>query len=90
MGSWGQAAFELARNSTNLNFIVQDSKNILVGVNSTITSDLTGRVTLEEHELFAPQNAKAYIYFFRMVFRGLDDDFATQALQAQFPLFSLE
>jgi hypothetical protein len=85
MGSRGQAAFELARNFKNLKFIVQDSKNTLVGMNSTIPSDLAGRVAFEEHELFAPQDVKADVYFFRMVFRGLGDAFATQALQAQIP-----
>jgi hypothetical protein len=75
----------LARNFTNLKFILQDSKNALVGVNSAIPSELAGRVTFEEHELFAPQDAKADVYFFRMVFRGLGDAFASQVLQAQIP-----
>ena len=85
MGSRGEAAFELARNFANLKFIVQDSKSTLVGANSAIPSELAGRVTFEEHELFAPQDAKADVYFFRMVFRGLGDAFAIQALQAQIP-----
>ncbi|KAJ4371317.1 hypothetical protein N0V83_004534 [Neocucurbitaria cava] len=85
MGSRGQAAFELAKNFPKLKSIVQDSKDTLVGVNSTIPSELAGRVKFEEHELFAPQDAKADVYFFRMVFRGLGDAFATQALKAQIP-----
>ncbi|KAF1953529.1 S-adenosyl-L-methionine-dependent methyltransferase [Byssothecium circinans] len=85
MGSRGQAAFELTKNFPKLKFIVQDSKDTLVGVNSTIPSELAGRVKFEEHELFAPQDAKADVYFFRMVFRGLGDAFATQALKAQIP-----
>ncbi|KAF2820840.1 putative Sterigmatocystin 8-O-methyltransferase [Ophiobolus disseminans] len=85
MGSRGQAAFELAKKFPKLNFVVQDSKDILVGVNSTIPSELANRVKFEEHELFAPQDAKADVYFFRMVFRGLGDAFATHALQAQIP-----
>jgi hypothetical protein len=85
MGSRGEAAFELAKTFTNLKFIVQDSKNTLAGVNSSIPSELAGRVTFEEHEPFAPQEAKADVYFFRMVFRGLGDAFVTQALQAQIP-----
>jgi hypothetical protein len=85
MGSRGEAAFELARTFTDLKFIVQDSKNTLVGVNSTIPPELTAQVAFEEHELFAPQEAEADVYFFRMVFRGLGDAFATQVLQAQIP-----
>ena len=85
MGSRGQAAFELAKNFPKLKFIVQDSKDTLVEVNSTIPSELAGRVNFEEHELFAPQDAEADVYFFRMVFRGLGDAFATQALKAQSP-----
>lgn len=85
MGSPGQAAFELSRNFANLKFIVQDSKNTLVGADSTIPSELVGRVTFEEHELFMPQDIQADVYFFRMVFRGLGDAFATQVLQAQVP-----
>lgn len=85
MGSRGQAAFELASNFPNLKFIVQDSSSTLVGVNSTVPSNLTSRVTFEVHELFTPQDAKVDIYFFRMVFRGLGDAFAVQALQAQIP-----
>ncbi|KAH7076820.1 S-adenosyl-L-methionine-dependent methyltransferase [Paraphoma chrysanthemicola] len=85
MGSRGQAAFELAKNFPKLKFIVQDSKDTLVGVNSTIPSELTSQVKFEEHELFAPQDAKADVYFFRMVFRGLGDAFATQVLKEQIP-----
>jgi hypothetical protein len=85
MGSRGQVAFELAKNFPKLKFIVQDSKDTLVGVNSTIPSELAGQIKFEEHELFAPQEAKADVYFFRMVFRGLGDAFATQALKAQVP-----
>ncbi|KAL1598062.1 hypothetical protein SLS60_008550 [Paraconiothyrium brasiliense] len=85
MGSRGQVAFELARNFPNLNFVVQDSKDTIIGAHSTVPSELAGRVTFEEHELFTPQDAKADVYFFRMVFRGLGDAFATQALQAQIP-----
>jgi hypothetical protein len=85
MGSRGLAAFELVRNLANLKFIDQDSKNTLVGVNSAIPSDLRGRVTFGGHELFAPQNAKACVYIFHMVFRCLGDAFATQASQAQIP-----
>ena len=67
----------LAKNFANLKFIVQDSANALVGVNSTIPSELAGQVTFQKHELFAPQDAKADVYFFRMVFRGSGDAFAT-------------
>jgi hypothetical protein len=86
MGSRGQAAFELAKVFPNLKFIVQDSKDTLVGANSTIPSELAGRVQFEEHELFAPQDAKAEVYLFRMVFRGLGDALATQVLKAQIPV----
>jgi hypothetical protein len=85
MGSRGEAAFELARTFTDLKFIVQDSKNTLVDVNSTIPSELAARVMFKEQELFAPQETRADVYFFRMVFRGLGDAFATQVLQAQIP-----
>lgn len=84
-GSRGEAAFELAKTFTHLKFIVQDSQSTLVGVNSTIPEELATRITFEEHELFAPQEAKADVYFFRMVFRSLGDAFATQVLQAQIP-----
>ncbi|OAG01869.1 putative Sterigmatocystin 8-O-methyltransferase [Paraphaeosphaeria sporulosa] len=85
MGSRGQAAFELAKKFPNLKFIVQDSKGTLAGVNSTIPSELASRVKFQEHELFAPQDAEADVYFFRMVFRGFGDAFAAQALKAQIP-----
>ncbi|KAH7087025.1 S-adenosyl-L-methionine-dependent methyltransferase [Paraphoma chrysanthemicola] len=85
MGSRGQAAFELAKNFPKLKFVVQDSKDTLVGVNSTIPSELASQVKFKEHELFAPQDAQADVYFFRMVFRGLGDAFATQVLKAQIP-----
>jgi hypothetical protein len=85
MGSRGEAAFELAKSFPDLKFIVQDSKNTLIDVISTTPPELATRVTFEEHELFAPQDAKADVYFFRMVFRSLGDNFAAQVLQAQIP-----
>jgi hypothetical protein len=85
MGSRGEAAFELAKTFPDLKFIVQDSKNTLVGVDSTIPSELAARVTFQEHELFAPQEARADVYFFRMLFRNLGDAAATMALKAQIP-----
>jgi hypothetical protein len=85
MGSRGEAAFALAKKFTNLRFVVQDSSNTLVGINSTIPSDLATRVKFEEHELFAPQDVKGDVYFFRMVFRNFGDAFATQILKAQIP-----
>jgi hypothetical protein len=85
MGSRGQVSFELAKAFPNLNFIVQDSKDTLVGVTSTIPAELAGRIQFAEHELFAPQDAEADVYLFRMVFRGLGDAFAIQALKAQIP-----
>lgn len=85
MGSRGQAALQLAKNFPKLKFIVQDSKDTLAGVNATIPSELAGRFRFEEHKLFEPQDAKADVYFFRMVFRGLGDAFETQGLKAQIP-----
>jgi hypothetical protein len=90
MGSRGQAAFELAKNFPTLRFIVQDSKDSLAGVGSTVPSELAGRVKFEEHELFAPQDAKAEVYFFRMVFRGLGDAFAPRLRRRRFQLFGPE
>lgn len=85
MGSRGAAAFELARAFPNLNFIVQDSPPTIEGASATIPAELSGRVTFAEHELFAPQDAEADVFFFRMVFRGLGDAFAAQVLRAQIP-----
>lgn len=81
MGSRGKAAFTLARKFINLKFIIQDSSTTLVGVNTP--SELMTRIKFEEHELFAPQDAKGDVYFFRMVFRNFSDAFATQISQAQ-------
>lgn len=62
MGSRGQVALELAKNLKNLKLIVQDFKDTLVGVNSTIPLDLASRITFQEHELFVTQHVTADVY----------------------------
>jgi hypothetical protein len=84
-GAMGQAAVELARKFDNLTIVVQDSA-AMIGDGALVPAELKDRITFQEHELFAPQTEKAPIYFFRMAFRGLGDQFAAQVLKAQIPV----
>jgi hypothetical protein len=81
-GALGQAAIELTKNFPNITVVVQDSAAML-GDGKLVSTELKDRISFEEHELFAPQNETATVYFFRLAFRGLGDQFAVQILQAQ-------
>lgn len=83
-GSMGQAAIELAKKFSNLTVVVQDSAAMMAN-GSLVPAELKDRITFQEHELFAPQTEKAPVYFFRMAFRGLGDQFA-EVLKSQIPV----
>jgi O-methyltransferase domain len=85
-GSRGQAAIELAKNFGNIKLLVQDSANMIQGAELGVPEELKGRIEFMTHELFEPQTVKAPVYFFRMVFRNLGDEYAVQALKAQIPV----
>jgi hypothetical protein len=80
-----QAAIELAKNFSNLAVVVQDSA-AMMGGGEVVPTELKDRITYQEHELFAPQTEKAPVYFFRMIFRALGDQFAQQILKAHIPV----
>ncbi|PVI04128.1 S-adenosyl-L-methionine-dependent methyltransferase [Periconia macrospinosa] len=85
-GAMGQAAIELTKNFPNLTVIVQDSAAMMGGGGGQLVpAELKDRITFQEHELFAPQNETAPVYFFRLAFRGLGDQFAERILKAQIP-----
>ena len=84
-GSRGQAAIELAKNFGNIKLLVQESANMIQGAELEVPEELKGRIEFMAHELFEPQSVKAPVYFFRMVFRGLGDQYAVQVLKAQIP-----
>jgi hypothetical protein len=84
-GSRGQAAIALANNFGDVKLLVQDSANVIQGAESGVPKELQGRVEFMKHELFEPQTAKAQVYFFRLVLRGLGDKYAVQVLKAQIP-----
>ncbi|CAI6227227.1 unnamed protein product [Periconia digitata] len=83
-GAMGQAAIELTKNFPDITVIVQDSK-AMMGGGQLVPEDLKGRVLFEEGGLFVPQNETVPVYFFRLAFRGLGDQFAQQILKAQIP-----
>lgn len=84
-GAAGQAAIELVKNFDSLTVVVQDSAAMMAG-GALVPAELKNRITFQEHQLFAPQTEKAPVYFFRMAFRGLGDQFAEQVLKAQIPV----
>lgn len=85
-GSQGQAAIEIAKHFKNITLLVQNSEMMIKGAEAKVPEDLKERIEFMTHGLFDPQTVKAPVYFFRMAFRGLGDEYAAQVLKAQIPV----
>ncbi|VUC36746.1 unnamed protein product [Clonostachys rosea] len=84
-GGRGQIAIELAKNFGHIKLTVQDMEMMIQGAESDVPDQLKGRVEFMKHEPFETQTLEADVYFFRMVFRNWNDNYAVQILKAQIP-----
>ncbi|KAI0444742.1 S-adenosyl-L-methionine-dependent methyltransferase [Xylaria telfairii] len=83
-GSQGHVSIALARQFSNLNFIVQDMKQVVE--NATVPEDLRERVQFMAHDLFTPQLYEgADVYFLRWVLHNWSDKYCNQILHALTP-----
>ncbi|KAI2602063.1 S-adenosyl-L-methionine-dependent methyltransferase [Hypoxylon sp. NC1633] len=83
-GSQGHVSIALARRFSNLQFTVQDMKQVVE--NATIPEGLQDRVQFMAHDLFAPQALKGVdVYFLRWVLHNWSYKYCIQILRALTP-----
>ncbi|KAI0421903.1 S-adenosyl-L-methionine-dependent methyltransferase [Xylaria grammica] len=84
-GSRGHIAMAIARRYPSLTFTVQDSAEVVDNAEVDVPEDLRGRIKFMPHDLFAPQQVQADVYYLRWVLHNWPDKHAIAVLRAQIP-----
>lgn len=83
-GSQGHVSIALARQFSNLKFIVQDMEKIVD--NCRVPEELRQRVSFMAHDIFTPQPVKAAdVFFLRWVLHNWSDKYCLRILRALIP-----
>lgn len=82
-GSRGKTAIEILRKFPEVQCIVQDLPEVLVG--AEIPADLEGRLSFQEHNLFTKQEVEADIYLLRGLLHNWSDKYSIQILRNVLP-----
>ncbi|KAF2648949.1 sterigmatocystin 8-O-methyltransferase precursor [Lophiostoma macrostomum CBS 122681] len=85
-GSHGIVCIALARESPDLQFVVQDLKTVVDDAKTKSLAELSHRVTFQAHDFFEEQPVKnAEIYFFRWILHDWSDKYCVKILRALIP-----
>jgi len=85
-GGNGAVVQHLARQTKNLQFIVQDQPTTIVGAKAALPPDFQQRIEFMEHDFHQPQPVtNADIYFFRWIFHNLNDTACVDILRNLLP-----
>ncbi|KAK0712212.1 sterigmatocystin 8-O-methyltransferase [Apiosordaria backusii] len=86
-GAQGHVASALAQRYPHLDIVVQDMDKVIEGAELTLPGNIAGqkRVRFMAHDLFAPQQITADVYFFRWILHNWADKYCISILRAQIP-----
>ncbi|KAJ5605514.1 S-adenosyl-L-methionine-dependent methyltransferase [Penicillium lagena] len=74
-GADGTLAVALANQFHHLNFIVQDLPGVVHTNTAALPANLQSRVTLQDHDFFAPQRVQADVYILRHILHDWPDKY---------------
>ncbi|RYO75687.1 hypothetical protein DL766_007065 [Monosporascus sp. MC13-8B] len=84
-GARGHVAIEIAKRFPNLQVLVQDRSDSIVGADAELPAELKQRVKFAAHDFFTPQTVTAQVYYFRWVMHNWSDKYCIIILRALIP-----
>jgi SAM-dependent methyltransferase len=85
-GSHGLVCIALAKEFSDLQFVVQDLPKVIEDAKTKSPAELSDRVTFQAHDFFEEQPVKnADIYYFRWILHDWSDKYSAKILQALIP-----
>ena len=84
-GAGGHISFDLARRFQDLEFVVQDLKNVVGNRSFKVPAELNTRIKFMAHDFFTKQPIQADLYYFRWIFHNWPDKYSIKILRALIP-----
>ncbi|KAI2468973.1 S-adenosyl-L-methionine-dependent methyltransferase [Annulohypoxylon bovei var. microspora] len=84
-GARGHVSIALASRFPNLTLVVQDMEKVVEGAEAELSPTLQGRVQFEAHDLFAPQETEADVYYLRWILHNWSNKYCAIILKALIP-----
>lgn len=75
----------LAERFEGLSIVVQDMEKVVEGADEQVPATLKDRVSFAAHDLFAPQDLKANVFYLRWILHNWSDKYCVRILRSLIP-----